>query len=147
MGTRPFNRVNNRLITLCTVKLFIQLMYNKNDHLAKWSIFVRYLMSSFPYTTPFPPPPLDPRSPLHMLYICIATLNCPKGILGLGGGGKASKNKLKDASFIFSMTNVIILSIFRTHAQKEYRKVLEIKGTYILNILALLLFENLLRIY
>ena len=32
-----------------------------------------------------------------MLYICIATFNCPKGILGLGG--KASKNKLKDASF------------------------------------------------
>ena len=41
------------------------------------------------------------------------------------------------------MTNVAILSIFRTHAQKEYRKVLEMKGTYILNILALLLFENL----
>ena len=127
-----------------TVKLFIQLMYNKNDHLAKWSIFVRYLMSSFAYTT-LSPPPLDPRCPLHMLYICIATFNCPKGILGLGG--KASKNKLKDASFIFSMTNVMILSIFRTHAQKEYRKVLEMKGTYILNILALLLFENLLRIY
>ena len=45
------------------------------------------------------------------------------------------------------MTNVTILSIFRTHAQKEYRKVLEMKGTYILNILALLLFENLQRIY
>ena len=89
--------------TLCTVKLFIQLMYNKNDHLAKWSIFVRYLMSSFAYTT-HSPPPLDPRSHLHMLYIYIATFNCPKGILGLGG--KASKNKLKDASFIFSMTNV-----------------------------------------
>ena len=117
-------------------------MYNKNDHLAKWSIFVRYLMSSFAYTTPFP---LDPRRHLHMLYICIATFNCPKGILGLGG--KAYKNKLIDASFIFSMTNVTILSIFRTHAQKEYRKVLEIKGTYILNILALLLFENLQRIY
>ena len=70
-----------------------------------------------------------------MLCICIATLNCPKGILGLRGG-KASKNKLKDASFIFSMTNVTILSIFRTHAQKVYRKVLEMKGTYILNILA-----------
>ena len=41
------------------------------------------------------------------------------------------------------MTNVSILSIFRTHAQKEYRKVLEMKSTYILNILALLLFENL----
>ena len=74
-----------------------------------------------------------------MLYICIATFNCPKGILGLGGG-EASKNKLKHASFIFSMTNVAILSIFRTHAQKEIRKVLEIKGTYILNILALLRF-------
>ena len=119
-------------------------MYNKNDHLAKWSIFVRYLMSSFAYTTPSPPP-LDPRRQLHMLYICIATFNCPKGILGLGG--KASKNKQKDASFIFSMTSVTILSIFRTHAQKEYRKVLEMKGTYILNILALLLFENLQRIY
>ena len=73
--------------TLCTVKLFIQLMYNKNDHLAKWSNFVRYFMSSFAYITPFPPPPLDPRLNLHMLYICIATFNCPKGILGLGGGG------------------------------------------------------------
>ena len=79
-----------------------------------------------------------------MLYICIATFNCPNGILGLGGGGGggASKNKLKDASFIFSMTNVIILSIFSTHAQKEYRKVLEMKGAYILNILALLLLKT-----
>ena len=91
MGTRPLNKGTNRPITLCTVKLFIQLMNNKNDPLAEWSIFVRYLMSSFAYTTPFPP--LDPRCPLHMLYICIATFNCPKGILGLGG--KASKNKLK----------------------------------------------------
>ena len=39
MGTRPFNKGTNRPITLCTVKLFIQLMYNRNDHLAKWSIF------------------------------------------------------------------------------------------------------------
>ena len=62
-------------------------------------------------------------------------------------GLKTSKNKLKDASFIFSMTNVKILSIFRTHAQKEYRNFLEMKGTYILNILELLLFENLKRIY
>ena len=129
---------------LCTVKLFIQLMYKKNDHLAKWSIFCQIFDVFVRLYNPFPPP-LDPRRPLHMLYICIATFNCPKGILGLGG--KASKNKLKDASFIFSMANITILSIFRPHAQKEYRKVSKRKGTYILNILALLLFENLQRIY
>ena len=27
---------------------------------------------------------LEPRRPLHMLYIYIATSNCPKSILGLG---------------------------------------------------------------
>ena len=54
-----------------------------------------------------------------MLYIYIATINCRKGIFGLVEG--ASKNKLEDASFIFSMTNVAILSVLRTHAQKEYR--------------------------
>ena len=133
-------RVNNRHITIEYIN--IQLMYNKNDNLAKWSIFNRCLMSFFAYSTPFP---LDPRRPLHMLYIYIATIYFPKGILGLGG--KASKNKLKDAIFIFSMANVTILSIFRTHAQKEYCKVLEIKGTYILNIVAHLHFENLQRIY
>ena len=119
MGTRPLNKGTNRAFTLCTVKLFIQLMYNKTTILQSGLFFVRYFMSSFAYTPPSPPP-LDPRRPLHMLYICIAPFNCPKGILGLGGGGEASKNKLKDASFIFSMTNVTILSIFRTHAQKEY---------------------------
>ena len=111
-------------------------MYNKNDHLAKWSIFVRCLLSLIQ-----PLSPLDPRRPLHMLYIYILTFNCPKGILGLGG--EASKNKLKDTSFIFLMTNIKILSIFRTHVQKEYCKVLETKGIYILNNLVLLLFENL----
>ena len=38
------------------------------------------------------------------------------------------------------MTNVTILGAFRTHAQKEYGKVMETKSTHILNILALLLF-------
>ena len=61
-----------------------------------------------------------------------------KGILGLGG--EASKNKLKDTSFIFPMTNVTILGVFRTHKQKEYGKVLEVKSTYILKVLALLFF-------
>ena len=133
MGTRPLNKGTDRPITLCTVKLFIQLMYNENDHLAKWSIFCQIFDVFFRLYNPFAP--LDPRRPLYMLYICIATFNCPKGILGLGG--KASKNKLKGASFVFSMTNVTILSIFRAHAQKEYRKVSKMKGTYILNILAL----------
>ena len=55
-------------------------------------------------------------------------------------GGKPSKNKLKDTSFIFPMTNFTIFGVFRTHAQKEYGKVLEMKSTYILNILALLFF-------
>ena len=33
---------------------------------------------------PFPPP-LDPKRPLHMLYMYKMTFNCHKGILGLGG--------------------------------------------------------------
>ena len=41
----------------------------------------------------------------------------------LGPKGEASEIKLKDTSFIFSMTNVTILRIFRTHAQKEHHKV------------------------
>ena len=68
----------------------------------------------------------------------IATCRCPKGILGLGG--KASKNKLKDTSFIFSMPNDTLLCVFRTHAQNEYGKVWEMKSIPILNTLALLLF-------
>ena len=82
MGTRPLNKGTNRPITLCTVKLFILLMYNKNDRLAKW-YFCQIFDVFFRLYNPFPP--LDPRRPLHMLYICIATFNCPKGILGLGG--------------------------------------------------------------
>ena len=58
----------------------------------------------------------------------------------LGSRGEVSKNKLKDTSLIFPMKNVTILGVFRTHAQKECGKVLEMKSTYILNILALLFF-------
>ena len=57
--------------------------------------------------------------------------------------GKAPKNKLKDTSFIFPMTNVTILGVFRTHAQKEYGKVFKMKSTYILNILVLIFFLKL----
>ena len=38
------------------------------------------------------------------------------------------------------MTNVTILGVFRTHAQKEYGKFLQMKSAYILNILVLLFF-------
>ena len=86
------------------------------------------------------PPPLDPRHPLHMLYMFIATCHCPKDILGLGG--KASKNNLKDTSFTFPVTNVTILSIFLTHAQEGYCKVFEMNSTSIVYSFALLLFEN-----
>ena len=68
-------------------------------------------------------------------HVAIHIYNICKGHLGSRGGG--SKNKLKDTSFIFPMTNVTILSVFRTHAQKEYGKVFEMKRTYILNNLAL----------
>ena len=67
----------------------IQLMYNKNDHLAKQSIFVRCLCLLWLLQPLFP---LDPRRPLHMLYMFIATCHCPKGILGLGGGGGGGKH-------------------------------------------------------
>ena len=40
------------------------------------------------------------------------------------------------------MTNVTSLGVFRTHAQKEYDKVLEMKSTYNLNILTLLCFYS-----
>ena len=97
-------------------------MYNKNDHLAKQSIFVRCLMSYLASTSPFPPRPKTPFTYVVYVYINMSLCHCPKGILGLGGG-EASKNKLKDTSFTFPVTNVTILSIFRTHAQEGYCKV------------------------
>ena len=64
-----------------------------------------------------------PRSkmPFGQQHVAINIYNICKGHFGSkgGGGGEASKNKLKVTSFIFSMTNVTILGVFRTHAQKE----------------------------
>ena len=80
-----------------------------------------------------------------MLQMFIATCRCPKGIFGLGG--EASTNKLKDTSFIFSMTKVTILIVFRTNAQKEYDKVWEMKRIPITRILAISLFQNQQCIY
>ena len=89
-----------------------------------------------------PPPPPRPKTPFTHVVYSYNDFQLSKGHLG-PVGGEASKNKLKDTSFIFSMTNITILSIFRKHAQKEYSTILETKGIYILNTLVLLLFENL----
>ena len=77
-------------------------------------------------------PPPRPKMPFGQRHVAINIYNICKGHLGSSGG--ASKNKLKDTSFIFPMTNVTILGVFRMHVQKEYGKVLEMKTTYILNI-------------
>ena len=58
-------------------------MYNKNDHLAKQSIFCLMFDVFFGFYNHFPT--LDPRRSLHMLYMFIAKCNCPKSILGIGG--------------------------------------------------------------
>ena len=60
--------------------------------------------------------------PFGQQHVAIHIYNICKGYFGSRGGGggvEASKNKLRDTSFIFSMTNVTILGVFRTHAQKE----------------------------
>ena len=77
--------------------------------------------------------------PFGQRHVAINIYNICKGHFG-SRGGEASKNKLKDTSFIFPMTNATILGVFCTHAQKEYGKVWEMKSTPILNILALLLY-------
>ena len=61
--------------------------------------------------------------PFEYVVNVYSAVSLSKGHLGSRGGGEASKNNLKDTSFIFPMTNVTILGVFRTHAQKEYGKV------------------------
>ena len=81
------------------------------------------------------PPPPRPKMPFTYVVNVYSDMSLSKGHLGSsGGGGGASKNKLKYTSFIFPMTNVTILGVFRTHAQKECGKVWEMKSTFILNI-------------
>ena len=87
------------------------------------------------------PPPPRPKMPFGQRHVAINIHNICKWHFG-SGGVETSYNKLKDTNFILLMTNDTILCVFRTHAQKEYGNVLEIKNTPILNILALLLFLN-----
>ena len=68
--------------------------------------------------------PRRPKMPLGQRHVAINIYNICKGYFGSRGGGGVSKNKLKDTNFILPMTNVTVLDVFRTHAQKEYSKVL-----------------------
>ena len=106
----------------------MQMMYYKNHDLAKWSIFIRCVIYSLACTTS----PLDPSRPLYMLYMSIGTYHCPKGILGLGG---KHLKQTEIHQFHLSNDKRRGLNVFRTHAQKEYGKVLEIKSTSILTFL------------
>ena len=65
--------------------------------------------------------PLDPKYPFAYVVNVYSDMSVSKG--HLGSRGNAFKNKLKDTSFIFRMTNVTILGVIHTHAQKEYGKV------------------------
>ena len=68
---------------------FIQLMYNKKDHLAKQSIFVRCLMSSLASTTPFPPRTKMPFTDVVYVY---RDMSLSKGHLGSRGGKHLKTN-------------------------------------------------------
>ena len=81
-----------------------------------------------------PPPPPRPKMPFTYVVNIYSHMSLSKGHVGSRGGGKASLNKLKDTSFIFPMTNVILLGVFRKHAQKEYGKVWETKSIPILSL-------------
>ena len=55
-----------------------------------------------------------------------------------GGGGILKQNEIR--KFHLSYDTCHTLGVLRSQAQKEYGKALEMKGTYIRNILALLFF-------
>ena len=83
--------VNNRPIMIELIYLYSWSTI-KNDHLAKWSIFVWCILSLIQ-----PLSPLDPRRSLNMLYIYTVTFNCPKSIFGLGG--KSIENQTERRQF------------------------------------------------
>ena len=112
-------------------------MYNKNDHFAKWSfcqifnVFFRLF-------------PLDPRRHLHMLYICIATFNCPTGILVLRGKHLKQTERRQFHLFNDKRHNFKYISYACADGIPQS---IGNEGHLYSNILAFLLFENLQRIY
>ena len=134
-------KMNNRP-TFITIEYVI---YVYNVQLKRPSYKVVYLCQMidifFRLYNPLPPRPKTPFSYVVYFY---NDVQLSKEHLGSRGGGRGSiLNKLKDTSFICSMTNNTILGISRTHAQKGFSKVLETKGIHILNYLVFLLLENL----
>ena len=81
--------------------------------------------------------PFFPRRKKSFTYVVYVYDNISLSKGNLRSMGEASKIKLKDTIFIIPMTNVLILSIPRTHAQNVYNKILEMKSTSVLNILTL----------
>ena len=69
------------------VYIFIQLMYNKNDHLAKKSIFVRCSLAS----TISPPPP-RPKTPFTYVVYVYSDMSLSKGHLGSRRGKHLKTN-------------------------------------------------------
>ena len=59
-----------------------------------------------------PPTPPRPKMPFGQRHVALNIYNICKG--HLGSRGEVYKNKMKDTSFIFPITNVTSLGVFRT---------------------------------
>ena len=69
----------------------------------------------FIFRCPPPPPPPRPKMPFGQRHVALNIYNICKG--HLGSRGEVYKNKMKDTSFIFPITNVTSLGVFRTTYQ------------------------------
>ena len=67
------------------VYIFIQLMYNKNEHLAKQSIFVFFGLYN-------PSPPPRPKTPFTYVVYVYSDIPLSKEHLGSRGGGGRGGN-------------------------------------------------------
>ena len=101
-------------------------------------MFVRYVRSSFAYTTPFPPRPKTPFTYVIYLY---SDILLPKGHLGSRGGKHLKQTEGRQ--FHLCNDKRHNLKYISYACAEGIPQSLEMKGTYIINILALLLFENL----
>ena len=90
------------------------------------------MMSSFAYTTPFPP---RPKTPFTYVVYVYRGISMHKWRLG-SRGGKHLKQTERHQFNLFNERRHNF-SVIHTHAQKEYRNVLEFKSNFNLKILAL----------